>query len=82
MQSNMNTVPRQCPSCGAPLAAGVPEGLCPKCLLQRGPVVNRAGVGQRSVGGDDEQVRRGFHAVKMADVTGVVVKPSAIKAAA
>jgi len=27
---------RQCPQCGAELKPGVPEGLCPACLLQRG----------------------------------------------
>jgi len=24
---------RECPNCGAPLAADAPEGLCPRCLL-------------------------------------------------
>ncbi|MFO1487449.1 MAG: protein kinase [Verrucomicrobiota bacterium] len=28
--------PRSCPQCGATLAADVPEGLCPSCLLQHG----------------------------------------------
>jgi serine/threonine protein kinase len=31
----METV-RLCKECGAPLAADSPEGLCPKCLIQRG----------------------------------------------
>ncbi|HET6574582.1 MAG TPA: protein kinase [Fimbriiglobus sp.] len=25
--------PRACPKCGAPIAAGAPEGLCPRCLI-------------------------------------------------
>src|SRR3954470_23787034 len=25
--------PRKCPRCGAPMPAGSPEGLCPRCLL-------------------------------------------------
>src|SRR5260221_8197222 len=31
----METV-RLCKECGAPLSADSPEGLCPKCLIQRG----------------------------------------------
>jgi predicted Ser/Thr protein kinase len=27
--------PRACPKCAAPIAAGSPEGLCPRCLLQQ-----------------------------------------------
>ncbi len=30
------TEARTCPSCGTPLAADAPQGLCPACLLQRG----------------------------------------------
>jgi serine/threonine protein kinase len=29
-------ISRKCPKCGADLKAGLPEGLCPACLLQRG----------------------------------------------
>jgi len=27
---------RICPSCGRPLAAGAPQGLCPECLMKAG----------------------------------------------
>ncbi len=29
----MPNAPKQCPQCGAPLAADAPEGLCPRCLM-------------------------------------------------
>ena len=29
----MPKAPKQCPQCGAPLAADAPEGLCPRCLM-------------------------------------------------
>src|SRR5437879_5897742 len=32
----MNTI-RLCPSCGAPLPTGAPEGPCPQCLLKTAP---------------------------------------------
>lgn len=32
---------RTCPACQAELPADAPEGLCPKCLLQRGLATRR-----------------------------------------
>ena len=37
------TQQRTCPSCGAPLPADAPEGLCRACLLKRGLETNTAG---------------------------------------
>jgi serine/threonine protein kinase len=34
--SQQTAVVRKCPKCGADLKAGLPEGLCPACLLQHG----------------------------------------------